>query len=86
MTIWFDKQSRSISFNWYRKAAKQNKKEYGTSDPDMRTGMVWGFHSNGAKKGIHACYDCTLMLGYFEIGYTNWNYSRSKKQIVSKVS
>lgn len=86
MTIWFDKRSRCIDISWYRKYAMENRKECGTSDPDIRTGMYWGFRSNGAKKGIHSCYDCTLALGYLEIGYTNWNYSRNKKQSVSKVS
>lgn len=77
MTFWFNKGNKSISINWYRKHAINNKKVYGTEDPDMRTGMVWGFHDNGAKKGrvSDTCYDCTLMLGYLEVGYTNWNYN-----------
>lgn len=86
MTLWFDKQTRCISIAWYRKYAKRNKKEYGNSDPDMRTGMVWGFHSNGAKKGNprDTCYDCTLALGYLEIGYTNWNYNRPKGAVTTE--
>lgn len=57
ISIWFKKDTKSISINW-------EKKEW---SPRI------SFHENGGRKNTRdKCFDCTLIIGTICFSYTNW--------------
>lgn len=79
LEIEWNKDNKAINFSDYRLYEKENEIEC-PSDPDVRkkSNRQYGvFSSNGAQKGNpeHCIYSCTLHLGRFELGYTDFNYN-----------
>ena len=38
----------------------------------------FGWHNNGAKKGVDKCFDMTIHFFVFYLEYTNYDYNREK--------
>lgn len=61
-SLWFDKERRTLSLNASKKAWS----------PRLR------FHENGGRRcNKDKCFDCSLIIGTWVFGYTNWNLQRS---------
>lgn len=58
MTLWFDKNRKSLSVVYGRYWEKPQ----------------YFIKNNGARKGVDSCYDLNICIWRFVFSYTNWNY------------
>ena len=79
-----------LTGNWKHKSLELW--EYGSDMRGSKTTQLWnvgyclywlnkpwtwfGWHNNGAKKGVDKCFDMTVHFFVFYFGYTNFDYDK----------